>query len=314
MPPQVSVSAPGKVILSGEHAVVYGYPALVASTDFRAKVRIEKINKGLEIIPSEANEIIKKGIENANLFLGKEIDGLKILLNSQIPIGSGMGSSAAVAVALAFALIKIIINKTTLEQVNKLAYLTEKFYHGNPSGVDVAISTYGGYLWYRKETEDFKVFSKVTPNRKLTDFVLVDSGKPLESTKEMVSFYVSGYYKRHPQRVEGIFRNIEKVTKGFLRYILNEENISIIDLIRENERNLESLGVVSEFTKELIRKVEKLGGAAKISGAGGRKGNSGIVLVYHKDEDKLKNILNKWKLIFMDVKFGSRGVTYEKNS
>jgi len=82
--------------------------------------------------------------------------------------------------------------------------------------------------------------------------------------------------------------------------------------IKENEVLLEKLGVVSNSTIKLIRKIEKTGGAAKISGAGGKKDKSGILLIYHKDINKLKNFARKEKLELIEIQLGERGVRIEK--
>lgn len=254
------VSAPGKIILSGEHAVVYGYPAIAAAVNRRLTV---------------------------------DSDGR---IASDIPIGCGMGSSATLAVAQA----ALKIKETDLEKVNKLAYSFEKKHHGNPSGVDNTVSTYGGFVWYRKESESFKTFKKILPKVRLSKLYLVNTGKPQESTKEMVK-YVGGLRKARRTFVDGIFKEIEAVTRGFLDFLLNESKQDFGGLIRENEKLLEKLGVVSESTKSLIRRIEKIRGFAKISGAGGRKEESGMVLIYHKDID----------LKLMSVKLGEEGVRIE---
>lgn len=102
----LKVSVPGKLILSGEHAVVYGYPAIATAINLR-------------LTATRAGKI-----------------------ESDIPIGAGMGSSAAFAVALS----AFKVGELNLEKINKFAYKLEKGLHGNPSGVDNTIVTYGGFL------------------------------------------------------------------------------------------------------------------------------------------------------------------------
>ena len=252
MTSQTIASAPGKIILSGEHAVVYGYPALVAAVDLYAKVRIEKDKSNLGVYPLMAKDIVMKTLRNTERFLDTKFTKLKINLGSEIPIGSGMGSSAAVSVCVAAALMKLARWKVDLEKINEIAYETEKYYHGNPSGVDPAISTYGGFLWYRKETNKFKTFSKIKPKIAIPEVILINTGKPRENTKEMVT-YVAEKFSRNSRRTENIFKNIEKNTRSFLKFFLQEETVSLIELIRENERYLEELGVVSDYTIDLIK-------------------------------------------------------------
>ncbi|KKQ41806.1 MAG: Mevalonate kinase [Microgenomates group bacterium GW2011_GWC1_37_8] len=313
MTSQIITSAPGKVILSGEHTVVHGYPALVAAVDIYAIVLIEKTKGKLSFYPTQASGILLRSLKNCETFLQTKFGGLNINLRSDIPVGCGMGSSASIAVAVAAALMEYTSGKIVLKKINDIAYETEKHYHGNPSGVDVAISTYGGFLWYRKETSSFKVFSKIKPARNLSNIILINSGKPQENTAQMVG-RVSELYKKHPKKYEKTFQKIEKITKSFLRFILNEEDVSLIELIKENERLLESMGVVSDSGIELVRKIEKIGGAAKISGAGGRKGNSGILLAYHPEINKLLNFAKKMNIKLLHTSLGAKGVQIEKNN
>ena len=83
-------------------------------------------------------------------------------------------------------------------------------------------------------------------------------------------------------------------------------------MITENEKLLETLGVVSESTVKLIRNIEKMGGAEKISGAGGRKVKSGIVIVYHKNAKRLLAFAKKNNLNLFSVKIGEEGVRREQ--
>jgi mevalonate kinase len=267
----LKVSVPGKLILSGEHSVVYGYPAIATTVNRR-------------LTASQSGKI-----------------------ESDIPIGTGMGSSAAFAVALS----AVRVGRLDLEKINDFAYKLEKGLHGNPSGVDNTVVTYGGFLWYRKENENFKTFKQIEPKVALPKLILLNSGKPEESTKEMVA-YVAGLHKRNKKQVESIFREIESVTKGFLDLLLGATGEKFGDLIRDNEKLLEELGVVSEKTKQIIRMIEKAGGSAKISGAGGKKEGSGMLIVYHKDIEKIILLGKKNGLTLSPVKLGEGGVRIEK--
>lgn len=279
---KVSVSAPGKIILTGEHAVVYGYPAILAAVDKRLVIEGRKIGRQTKIK----------------------------VLRSDIPIGAGMGSSAALCVTTAAA--KSVVEKKVwdLENINSVAYEWEKKYHENPSGGDNTIVTYGGFLWYRKETESFKIFRQIIPKTKLSSFFLVNSGIPKETTGEMVT-EVADMYARNPKKTNRVLTKMEAVARKFLKLLI-DGNRDWNELIKENERCLELLGVVSDSGRNLIRGIEKIGGAAKISGAGGIANGSGIVLVNHRDEEKLRNFCESNNLEVFSVKFGEEGVRIEK--
>jgi mevalonate kinase len=231
-------------------------------------------------------------------------------INSKIPIGCGMGSSAALAVASSALKLTTKERKWNLEKINDMAYEKEKKQHGHPSGVDNTVSTYGGFLWYRKESESFKLFKSFKPKNKIFNLFIINTGQPQETTGAMVSF-VNSRYKNNKKKIEPIFKSIEKLTRLFLDEVIGEKKASARELIRENQGLLEELGVVSESTISLIRKIERLGGSAKICGAGGLKTNSGVLLVFNKDQEKLFDFANKNNLDIFSVKFGEEGVRIE---
>jgi len=309
---KIKVSAPGKIILSGEHAVVYGYPAILSAIDRRLSVEIEETGSGLDIQPIEGKTLVEYAVEVIKAKLNtSELKNLKIRINSQIPIGCGMGSSAALAVAVTAAIFKFFQKPWNLEEINQTAYEIEKKQHGNPSGGDNTISTYGGFLWFRKEAEGLKTFCSL----KVQDFpqlFFINTGKPRETTKEMVD-RVKNTYLNNPIKTEKIFLGIEKISRNFLKLLLKEKTGEISDLLRENEELLEKLGVVSSSTKTIIRKIEKIGGAAKISGAGGVKGGSGIILIYHANPEAFFSFVKKEKLEAVKIKLGNEGVKNETN-
>lgn len=264
---RVEISAPGKIILSGEHAVVYGYPAIVAAVDRRLWV----------------NE--------------------KYEVKSEIPLGCGMGSSAAYAVATSALKLKLNGKPFDKEKINEMAYRLEKRQHGSPSGVDNTVCTYGGFLWYRKEVEEFKTFMPIKVQRALPEFLIYNTGRPVESTKEMMEMV-------RERKAGKVLVQMEKVTRSVLK-VLRNGNGDLLETTRENERLLEELGVVSKLTVEIVRRVEKMGGAAKISGAGGKKEGSGIILMYHSDMERLRKFTRKERMEVFKVRLGEGGVRSE---
>lgn len=310
---RAKVSAPGKIILSGEHTVVYGHPAILAAVDRRLSVEIEKAKSGLEIISREPTGLVNYALRKTKEAFGEKLEkGLRIKIDSQIPVGCGMGSSAALAVAFTGAIFRFVNHSWSQEKINEIAYEIEKKQHGNPSGGDNSISTYGGFLWFRKETEKFKVFSHLVIKFPPKIF-LIDGGKPEETTGEMVAM-VKDLYLTYPRKIQRIFREIEVVTKEILNLLLEETHSRLRELFLVNEKLLEKLGVVSPKNQSLIRKIEKIGGGAKISGAGGKRKDSGIILAYHKDPEVLLRFAQKEKLPLFEAKLGEEGVRVEKES
>lgn len=315
---QIRVSAPGKLILLGEHTVVYGKPAIIASVAKRCFVTLApKAGKEIRIVSENQDQaldypafIISKTLE---YFHKKTPSGFTLSINSQIPIGGGMGSSAALAVSIAGAASLFLGEKFDKEKINNVAFLAEQEKHGNPSGADNSACCYGGLIWFRKETPDLKIISQLPFNisEEITNnFLTIFTGTPKESTKEMVSM-VGELYKKRPEFTKKIFERQESLVRELLLALKNGDEDTIKRCIRLGEKNLELLGVVSPFVKSLIRKIEKKGGVAKICGAGGRTKGAGILIAYHKNRKELENLLRSQKVNFSPVSLGTEGVRQE---
>lgn len=308
----ISASAPGKVILSGEHSVVYGYPALVSSIDRRIKLSIQN-KSSFSVIPKKAKSFVRKGLSALNEnFDDTLLENLNISINSSLPIGRGLGSSASFAVALSGGVLALLNPKVSKKRINELAYIIEKEFHGDPSGVDNTVCTYGGYIRFKKDEYNKQSFKRIKAKRILDSLLLLDTGKPMETTKQMV-MYVKERYNKFPKKTKKILTNIGKITEEFFTLLLNTKKLSLDVLIKENEKLLEELGIVSESTKRLIKKIEGIGGAAKITGAGGIRTNSGMIIVYHQNVGKIFELSRKLKLNLMPVELGGKGVQIEKS-
>lgn len=279
---KIKISAPGKIILSGEHAVVYGKPALVAAVDRRLSLTLETMGEKI-IFTAE----------------------------SDIPVGCGMGSSAALSVVRTAAVAEIFNLGLSPEKINQVAYDLEKEFHGNPSGVDNSIVTFGGFLWFRKEFEFLKNLWQLPLKfpKSLDKIILINSGKPKESTREMVELVKSqSGSKSFPKILEGI----EKQTRKMLLAIRGESEKDFRDAIADNQKFLESLGVVSPKTREIVQAIVQDGGVVKVSGAGGAKQGSGMLLCYHPEPAKLVVLAKQLKLKTLPVKLGVAGLGVER--
>src|SRR3989338_4144685 len=136
-----TVSAPGKIHLLGEHVVVYGKPALIAAINRRLYTNVKinppaggqksKIKNGkISIKTNSDTRLVKQAIiVFKNSFKIKDLPGLEITINSQIPVGSGLGSSAAIAVSVIGVLMKAVLNIWNPTKINELAFEVEKPIH-----------------------------------------------------------------------------------------------------------------------------------------------------------------------------------------
>jgi len=290
---KISYSAPAKVILSGEHAVVYGKPALVSTIDLRLKFSIWK-----EAAKTTDRDIlfISQKVKN---YLTKEKKGFinipfNFKIESDIPIGRGLGSSAALSVASSAAFLEFYTGQVFDKViVNNLAYEIEKKFHKNPSGVDNSTVCKGGLIMYKKNISLEKLNYRITKNIE-KNLLLIDSGKPEETTGEMVKLVKSvGSVKS----VKIILNQIEIETKKILGAIEKENVDQFRNSVVANEKLLEDLGVVSDETIKLLNDLSKFG-VGKVTGAGGKKTGSGFILFYAEDRQKLIKYLNIKKIIF----------------
>lgn len=312
----ITVSAPGKIHLLGEHAVVYGKPALLATVGLRVTVTlnpaksrtyIDTIVEKHGVITAVVESVIKKKLNIT------KIPPYKLEISSQIPIGSGLGSSAAVSAAYIAALLSFLKVRWNLKVINELAYEAEKAFHGNPSGGDNSTVVYGGLLWFRKESPGLKIIQplqfSILP-KLAKNFILVNTGKPQETTKQMVEM-VSTKYKVQSAKLEKIFDNQEQLVKNLLLALRDGNENQLIQIIRAGERNLEAIGVVSPSVKSIIRKIEQAGGAAKICGAGGKTKATGVLLCYHSKPSAIENIAKAHNLDYFKTALGVQGLRME---
>lgn len=274
----------GKVILTGEHAVVYGKLALAASIGLVVTARVMS-----EVRESDQSVIVEKAIE----VVGGE-KGLKVEVDSDIPNGAGLGSSAAVAAAVILAVREYLGTPVkSKKELFNLVMECEKVAHGNPSGIDAAVVVYGGLI----------AFTKGSPIEKLSiekplELLLVDTGKPVESTKEMVELVAQVGNK------DELIGQIGQLSLEMKKELVSGNEID--ELLNHNGIMLERLGVVGEGARQLSDELRKIGASVKITGAGGVKEGSGILLVRHRNLNVVRKYLDIRQLMYYSTKIGGR--------
>lgn len=306
----IKVSVPGKVHLLGEHAVVYGYPAILSAINLRLTLTIAPGEKNIVIKSSEPADYIRHALSVVQKhYQFDQLPAMTINVESEIPAGYHLGSSAAVAVATIGAAMYFLKKVWNPALINQLAYEVEKKQHGNPSGGDNTAVTMGGFLWYRKELEFLKSLWQLPfkfPDM-LNHFFLIDTGRPKESTGEMVAF-VKSQISNHKSQMENLFRLNELQVKIIATAIKEANEDKLINAIKTGEQTLEGIGVVSTIVLPIIRSIEKAGGAAKILGGGGRTEGVGFLLAYHHDPEVLAK---KFHLKIKKIKLGEEGIRLE---
>ncbi len=272
----------GKVILAGEHAVVYDKMALAASMSLGVTVNV------VESGGSEKNPLIRKAIEVAG---GDE--NINVDIRSELPIGSGLGSSAAVAAATIRVVREYLGKPIDNDELFTLTMECEKLAHGNPSGLDPVTAIYGGLIAYAKG-QPFERLNIKKPIKLL----LINTGKPEESTKEMIELVANNKNK------DEIIDRIGDLTTEFKMLLESGQDVSV--LLNRNGLLLEELGVVGTKAMVLSNEIRNLGGSVKIAGAGGVKTGSGMMIVMAPDYTKIQKLLDNKQIEYFETTIGAK--------
>jgi mevalonate kinase len=275
-----SASAPGKIILFGEHAVVYGRPALaVPVSQIRATVEVEAwprpgvwieapdVGLASELAQLASDQPLAAAVRGVFSALGiASFPAIQIRISSSIPVASGLGSGAAVSVALIRALSAHLGQPLSDEQVSALAFEIEKLHHGTPSGIDNTVVTYARPVYFVKgqPPETFKVGAPFT-------VVIGDTGVAA-STKAAVSD-VRSLWQTAPGRWEDVFDQVGEIARQARAAIESGDVSALGPLMDANPVLLQRMTVSSPELERLLSAARAAGAqGAKLSG-GGRGGN-----------------------------------------
>ena len=304
LPEQAEAAACGKVILLGEHAVVYGVPAIVAGIDRGAKAVATRRASG----PSELSlggdtfAADPEGKDDrarafaALLAVEPALGPVSVEARSDLPAGGGLGSSAALAVAISRAAEALAVRtgesvEAREARVLERAAAWERVFHGNPSGVDAMAAARGGCFRFQRGEE-------VRPIAPRADLVVCvgSTGKP-SSTRETVGL-IASLRARRPEVVDRSIEAIGVLVKNATLAIEAGDLRAVGSFMDLNQMLLTGLWVSTadlDYMCELARGAGALG--AKLTGGGG--GGSVIALVppaTTKDEaEGAQRILDAWK-------------------
>ena len=284
----ITSSAPGKIILFGEHAVVYGRPALaVPVTQVKATATVRENSRGgiwidapdiglsCELSHLAPDHPLAAVIDGVFRFLGiSPFPPLHIKVHSTIPVASGLGSGAAVSVAIIRALSSALHRPLSDEQVSALAYETEKLHHGTPSGIDNTVVTYAKPVYFIKgqPIEALHVGAPFT-------VVIGDTGISAP-TKESVG-NVRKLWEADKPHWEAIFDQVGEITQA-ARAAIETGDVATLGLLMDDNHALLQQLTVSGVELDRLTEAAHRSGAlgAKLSG-GGRGGN--MIALVHKE-------------------------------
>ena len=312
-------SAPGKIILFGEHFVVYGINAILCSIDKRMTATSQFLDEKIVRISSSLGEsemdlnslnnledvpqkfmrpffyIAKKAVEE-----NSTVKGIEIILESEIPAGVGLGSSSAACVAVT-ASVNGLFNKLSKDEIVKRAIQAERTIFEQNSGADSSVSTFGGLMSY-----DLKNGFQDIPSRNDLSFIISNSAQ-IHDTQEVVR-QVRNFKEKNEDTFRKLCeREIEIVNNATIA--LKENNLNKLgSLMLKNQELLKQIGISTEKIDLLVNEAKRTSYGAKITGAGG--GGCIISLV---DDSNIKNTLDNLRKIsdcFL-AKIDYSGLKYE---
>ncbi len=276
-------SAPGKVILFGEHFVVRGSKSIASAISLRVRVRVERASGDRISVYSERAGVrgdyiglpdLRASSAKLEPLLGllgylREKHGLnpypaRISVESDLPIGAGLGSSAAFAVAFALAYSKLGGLDLTREELVEAGYASERIAHGRPSGIDNTIAVYGGGLLYKRGEKPRRIRIRLPKG-----FVLVvaDSGIP-RSTRTVVE-RVLDRADRLGSISSLIYRAADELADLALEALERGDAGLLGELMDVNQGLLYAMGASSAGLESLLYAARHAGAiGAKLTGAG----------------------------------------------
>lgn len=301
----ISVSAPGKIILVGEHAVVYGQPALAVPVTHvyatatllpgAAGIWLETAEKRYALDDAPADDVLAKSVRLAMDYCARHyprqrqtslFPAFTVTLNSTIPLGSGLGSGAAVCTAIVRAVATYRHANLAPHEVSNLVYETEKMLHGTPSGIDNTVVAYAQPVWFIRglPPEPLTV-------RQLCWLLIGDTGI-YSPTKDTVAD-VRAAWSRNQEHYSKLFSAVGGVARE-AREILEKTDPNLLprlgELLDRNHELLREIGVSSPELDNLVHAAREAGAlGAKLSG-GGRGGNM-LALVTAKTAGPVRQAL-----------------------
>jgi mevalonate kinase len=308
-------SAPAKIILFGEHFVVHGTKAILAAIDKRVKVtssftddKTIKVNSQLgtlEVPMSSSHEEVKSEfrpfvyLANKMINSHQDVNGLEITINSDIPIGVGLGSSSACCVAAAASICELCFaGANELELILDLAIEAEQTIFPDTSGADCTVCTYGGIIEHPSIEKIDNTFD--------LNLVIANSMIP-HNTKNSVEKV--NKFKENDEKRFSELCDLENGLIGEVIMAMKNNNSTALGLkMSENQKYLEEIQVSNDTLRDMISSLSEISLGSKITGAG--DGGCIIALINDENMDKVPALLPNDKEYF-SAKLDTKGVVWK---
>ncbi|MEW5851114.1 MAG: mevalonate kinase [Myxococcota bacterium] len=270
-------SAPGKIIVLGEHAVVYGQPALAAALDRGVRVVVEKDEEGprlraprwgvvAPLSGEEGSAPLSVALERVRAAVAPELTQVALVAEDRLPLGAGLGSSAALTVASARALAAAAGRELTVDRLTEVVHAAEQVFHGNPSGVDQATVVRGGVIQFQRSPGGTPSIRPVNAARPIP--VVVALERPHVGTKEAVEG-LRRRRDRHPRTLDLLLGELGALCTEGTAAVEKGDLVTLGELMDLAHGILSALGVSSSDLDGLVQFARSQGAlGAKLTGAG----------------------------------------------
>ncbi len=294
-----TATVPGKIILCGEHSVVYGHPAIaVPVSDMRARAHIQpaETGSGLQLCAPDIQETLRLQDAPVNHPLGKAVnlvlDHLHVpepdavlTVTSDLPVAGGMGSGAAITTATLRALAAYFEVDLPPETISTMTFEVEKIHHGTPSGIDNTVIAWEKPVYFVKGNPP-ETFSIGTPLQ-----LLIANSGIASSTREAVA-EVRRRWLTTPRYYNVVFTCIGAIAKAARAAVEQGALQALGTLLNENHSLLNKIGVSLSELDALVAAAQRSGAlGAKLTGAG--QGGNMIALVTEETIDAVERALER---------------------
>lgn len=303
----------GKIIIFGEHFVVYGLPAIASAVGDMTVVKIENSDK-YELIDNrpatEGYKIKKQGEMERSMklildFMKIDVkkDPVKITLSGNLFCTSGIGASAAMATSVARAFSDLFGMDLNDEQINRISYEGEKGSAANPSGIDNTCATFGGLLWFEKNLEGGENKIDLIKTKGPMNIVLGSTGIT-QVTSEVVAD-VKRAKEAEPDKYKRIFRDYEQLVSEGKKALEDYDIQKLGELMNRNHSLLKEMNLSCKEAEEIIETAKANGAiGGKITGTG--RGGYTILLTPDKEiQEKVAKAIEEKGYRTMKTTIGS---------